>query len=253
MRISISETFAKRIFQTMMLVVLGMCLVSFILRFYGPILSHRVRPETWGFNVADWVGMVDVDKEASIPQWLSASVLLLCSVLLAAIVSEMRKVDTGKIFGWGVLLIVFVFLSLDETVSVHEKLIEPLRSSLDTGGPFYFAWVIPGWLLVMILGLTYSRFLFDLPAKIRRLFIAAGSVYILGALVMEMLSGAQMDLHGEWNLTYVAIATTEEFLEMTGAVLFLYALMVYVSVRDTERLDEAAVGTNVVSRVRRES
>jgi hypothetical protein len=57
----------------------------------------------------------------------------------------------------------------------------------------------------------------------------AGSLYVVGALGMEMLGGKVADLHDSSTLTYAAIVTTEEFFEMLGSAIFLYALMVYTT------------------------
>lgn len=120
-------------------------------------------------------------------------------------------------------------LSLDEFMSFHERLIEPLQNSLNTSGFLYYAWVIPGTIFVLIFLLAFLRFITTLPTKIKRLFIIAGTIYVSGAIGMEMLGGYYTNLYGEKNIIYAILTTIEEFLEMLGIVIFIYALMSYIS------------------------
>jgi hypothetical protein len=57
----------------------------------------------------------------------------------------------------------------------------------------------------------------------------AAVLYIGGAVGFELVGGYYAELHGEKNLTFNLIATVEETLEMTGIVLFNYALLRYMS------------------------
>jgi hypothetical protein len=95
-------------------------------------------------------------------------------------------------------------------------------------GLFYFVWVIPGAIFVLVTALNYFKFLLHLPSKTRYLFIAAGGIYIGGALAMEMVGGYYADLAGQRNLIYGTIATTEEIFEMVGVLIFIYALLAYI-------------------------
>jgi hypothetical protein len=81
---------------------------------------------------------------------------------------------------------------------------------------------------VAIFVLGYYRFLMLLPRRTRSLFIAAGTIFVGGALGVEAVSGMQASLHGQQNLTYHAIITAEELFEMAGIVVFVYALLDYI-------------------------
>jgi hypothetical protein len=214
----------------LMLTALVLCLTSFGVQFYAHVLVPEFAlPSFSYFHPEDEEGidLLDVDEEDNIPAWFSSSVLILCSVLLAVITSAAKKAYERYVLHWATMSIIFVVLSMDEAAYAHERFNEPLRSFLDTGGILYFAWVIPGGALVIVFVLAYLRFLLSLPTETRRLFVAAGALYVSGAVGLEMLGGLQADLYDESNLTYAALVTAEEFLEMTGAILFLYALMRY--------------------------
>jgi hypothetical protein len=169
-----------------------------------------------------------VDGEGNIPAWYSAMLLLVCALLLASITLAQRYQSGGKLAGWLLLTVIFLFLSLDEIAQFHELSIAPLRNRFEASGFFHYAWIVPAALCVVLFVLGYLRFLARLPARTRQLFLLAGAVYVAGALGAEAISGKQASLHGEQNLTYHAIITVEELLEMSGVVLFIYALLDYI-------------------------
>ncbi len=57
----------------------------------------------------------------------------------------------------------------------------------------------------------------------------AGTVYVSGCIGMEMLGGYYTELHGEQNVIIAILTTIEEFLEMFGVAIFIYALLSYIS------------------------
>jgi len=62
-----------------------------------------------------------------------------------------------------------------------------------------------------------------------RLFILAGITYVGGVLIMEMISARYSGLHGSQNVRYQMMTVVEEFLEMSGIVIFIYALLSYIA------------------------
>lgn len=103
-------------------------------------------------------------------------------------------------------------------------------------GFFFFFWVVPGAVFVLIVLLAYLRFLANLPKKTRRLFLVAGTLFVVGALGIEMLYGQLVSFYGSedslsGNVKAVAAILTaiEELLEMSGIVVFVYTLLSYVS------------------------
>lgn len=243
MKISFSNEFARTMLKMLLLIAMVLCFLTFATGAYG--LYYGQDAEVLGINLENGFQLLDVDQERNIPTWFSSSVLLLCSALLAAISSSVKTRGDPYTPYWGIMSIIFVLLSVDEHIGIHETTIRPLRSLLDTGGLLYSAWVIPAGAFVVIFGLAYMRFVFKLPVKIQRLFIAAGALYVLGSLGMEMPGGLIEELHdtpgasSPRNLPYLTLATIEEFFEMTGAIIFLYALMRYItSIDDTDAWDK---------------
>ena len=171
---------------------------------------------------------LDVDWEGSLPSYFSSLLLIGSSVLLGIIAFHKKANRDDYSLHWLGLSIIFFLLSIDETVAIHEGFVYPLQDLLGASGFFYYAWVIPGIICVGIFGLAYWRFVMHLPPKARKLFILAGMIFLSGAIGMELIGGKWADTIGIENLVYVLIVTVEESLEMTGIVVFIYALLQYL-------------------------
>jgi len=171
--------------------------------------------------------LINLDEATSLPSWYSAAALLICSALLGLIAAAKRKLGEPRSLHWLFLALIFLYLSMDEAVELHERLIKPLRAALDASGVFYFAWVIPGGILVVLLGLTYLRFLLALPARTRNLVALSAGLYVGGGLIVEMLGGWYASSHGLANFSYRFITCFEESLELAGVIVFIHALLDY--------------------------
>lgn len=185
------------------------------------------------------VDKLDLDGESNnLPNWYQSSTLLLSSFLLA-IVALIKKAEQDiNVRYWTFLSLTFLYLSLDEMVSIHEQLTMPFRSGLDLHGVFFLSWVIPAIVIVGIFALAYLKFLWRLPVQSRRLFIVAGAIYVTGAVGIEMLNGKYLELHeaqimsatatGQIVFNYALMTAAEEFFEMAGILIFIYALLSYL-------------------------
>lgn len=220
--------YSRKITRFLFLVVLGLTLVSLVGNFSKNFLGFSQL--TSGLKL-----LFDVDGEANIPTWYSSVALLLCGILLAIIAVLKNQEGDRFALHWKVLSLIFLFLSLDEVVGIHELPISPLRQALHTSGFFYFAWVIPGAALVSLFVLAYLKFLVHLPAKTRYRFLLAGLVFISGAIGAEMISAYYADLYKNYgseyrdSTPYIIAVAVEEFCEMIGIVIFIQALLTYLS------------------------
>ncbi len=173
--------------------------------------------------------LFNLDHETNIPSLYSAASLLFCSILLASISKAKKLAGNNNYRSWAGLSIVFVYLSFDEFISIHERLILPLRNAYNTRGLFYYPWVIAGGIFVLVFLLLFGRFIITLPKKTKRLFLIAGTIYIAGAIGTEMVGGYYADYYTVDDMIYVLITTLEEVLEMLGIIVFIYALLSYIS------------------------
>ncbi|HUS67981.1 MAG TPA: hypothetical protein VMZ28_25785 [Kofleriaceae bacterium] len=187
-----------------------------LLGLVAELLHHRDPP---GVS-EEVVELVSLSYEGNLPTWLSSSLLLACAVALVAIARAPGAQGAYRRH-WALLGVLFGYLSIDESVELHER----LNLLVDLDGPLYFGWIVPAAAVVAALGLVYLRFLLALPARLRRRFVVAGAIYVGGALLMEVPLGLWVEAHGDGGLGYALIDFAEELLEMIGASLFLFALL----------------------------
>lgn len=182
-------------------------------------------------NAFGLVRLLDVDEEQSFPTYYSVILLFTAALLLAAISAVTRRVN-GLHFGyWVGLAAIFLFLSIDEAVSIHELLTKPMRKLLRGSGNMllFFAWIVPYAVVVLGVGIIYVRFLIKLPRRTAAFMVLSGALYLGGALGVEMLSGWYFKSHGEhFDLGYYLLSALEEAFETMGTVLFVWTLLDYI-------------------------
>ncbi len=172
-----------------------------------------------------------VDLELNVPSFFSAALMLTAAMLIAVIFLLEKRQGTRRPIMWGLLGVGFVAMAFDETVSVHERAIEPMRSLLgqDQFGILYFAWVIPGILVVGALGLVFLRFFISLPPRTRFLTGLAAVLFLTGALGLELVEGYHVEQYGKETALYFLLTTVEEAAEMSGVIVFIRALVDYLA------------------------
>jgi hypothetical protein len=191
------------------------------------VVGQLIRYHT-GLGNNIFIRAFNLDWESSIPSLYVIMEWLFCLALLSIITFVKRKQKSPYAY-WMGLVILFSFLTLDEFMSIHERLSGIIHHALNTSGVLLFAWIIPYSILMVILGIVYLRFLFNLPTRIRNLFLFAFVVFVFGALGVEFFEGGHADSHGKDYVYYLFFVTLEESLEMTGLVIFVYALSSYIT------------------------
>ena len=167
---------------------------------------------------------VDLEKEANFTTWFSSTLLLAAAFLLARIGAAERQAGRRFWMHWIVLALVFVGLSIDETAMLHESLTRPVRAVVPAGGVLTYAWVVVALPVVVVFGLGYLRFLVALPWATRIGVIAAASLFVGGALGLEMVEGVIAETLGEDGLAMTLARAVEEVMEMTGMIIFIWTL-----------------------------
>lgn len=188
----------------------------------------------WFAGLGPWVRIINVDNDLSLPSWFSAVLLLFSSALLA-VIAYAKKSETSPRYGhrWTALAIIFLFLCCDEMIRIHERvanvLVKPALDALGIvpGGVLSNPWVLVYGPLVIVFALAYLGFWLDLPSRVKWLFFAAGGLYVGGALGVELATAWYNSADNDFGI----FLTThlEELMEMLGAVVFIYALMTYMT------------------------
>ena len=166
-----------------------------------------------------------IDAEGNLPAIFSTWLFLINAILFLMV----RKAaglagDSQKI--WLVLSIVFVFLALDESISIHERLIDPLRLALNATGIFYYAWIIPYGIGVVLLSIVTIPVFWRMQKRIRFYFGLSAAIYLFAAIGLEMISGKYLVMMNEKkDIVWILMVTLEETLEMAGLIILVYALL----------------------------
>ncbi|TFZ04923.1 hypothetical protein [Ramlibacter rhizophilus] len=182
----------------------------------------------WRFPARDKFYM---DAENNIPTVFSTLLLLTASLLCAWATTVERHRRSRFSWHWAGLALAMLALGIDEAAALHELLINPIQKVYQTTGWLRFPWVIAGIPLVLLFAFAYLRFLAALPARTRWGFIAAGALYVGGALGMEMVGGQVFQEAGTPDRTlvpYMIAMTVEESCEMLGVTAFIATLLAYL-------------------------
>jgi hypothetical protein len=175
------------------------------------------------------VRQFDLDTENNVPSFFSAGLFLLNALLLWLVGQVRRSEQRAKV--WPFLAAVFIFLAYDEMFGIHERLVDPLRAAFHTSGVLRYPWVIVYAAPVIALVVWFLPAWRRLDALGRRALILSGTLYVLGAVGMEMMSGAYDEAVGGHTrtLAWGLLVAVEESLEMAGLISLVYALLTLLS------------------------
>lgn len=174
---------------------------------------------------------LDLNSEVSLPTWFSQSLLMLVSLLLGVVAYKKHQTKDRDRRYWALLSVVFLYLSIDEGATLHELTVGPIKETVNTSVSYLtFSWVILAIPLLLLFGLIFINFWRHLPNKTRWLFAAAFSMYVGGALGLEMIEAHYAIVVGQDNFVFSLLTAAEETLEMSGAAVIVYALLDYLKV-----------------------
>ncbi len=228
-------------------VLVGLVAIQLVITFCHLVLRVKVAALT---------NLFDMNREGNVPTLFNVLLFFLVSALFLMIA---RSQQGRPRWPWLLLAAMAGFLGIDEGSEIHEHFtFFTIRSIKDgTLDPnsmrwVFFAWTIP-YVLVFgaILGVLIP-WLVRLERRVRNGLFLAGSIYLLGAVVTEIIGGhvaADLLLHAPpdsafgWlpceaytagacflynDPLYVGLYTLEETLEMTGVIVAVGALLGHV-------------------------
>ncbi len=206
-------------------VIVGLSIYGQKIRFFG---VADIRGPWHEFILDQLMKSFYLDAEGNIVTFINALLLFIPSLILMAISIWKTSVKDKFRFHWIGLALIFLFLSIDEAAVIHENMIKPMRAIVGAEGFFYFAWIIPGIIIVAAFGLLYFMFFLHLENKFKILFMLSLGVYISGVIGGEMISGYYAANLGLKNYTYAVVASLEESIEYIGCSLIIYSLLKYI-------------------------
>lgn len=193
-------------------------------------------PQAW---LAEAARLVDLDAEGNLPTYFSAALLAATAAGLAA-AAALARARGWRAWPLAAPAAVAALLSVDELASLHEQM-ALLADLLGVDAGLRFSWVVPGVVVAAVVGTGLLLVARGMAPRLRWRLVVAGAVYLLGALVVETLTGGMFrpappgGLEPVQSTAYVLLNAVEEGLEMVGALLALRAVLMALRVAATPR------------------
>lgn len=179
------------------------------------------------YSLAHWF---DLDDEGTIPAWYSSAQLLTIFLLCWF---HSRQVEDRKLGRFYFLTgAVFLFFSADETAAIHETLNHLLKkySAIHALPNLDGTWMFAYLAVLLIVGFSFLKdaLAFLAEKSGRTLFILGALVFIAGGAGLELISYFVFFIRSTNSLGYFIEVCGEEFLEMLGESLMIYAMMLKI-------------------------
>lgn len=175
--------------------------------------------------------LIDLDGEGNLPSWFSSFQLGLITISFWVMSSRFRATQRPSRRFLKLCSCFFLLLAIDETAMLHERITESLGSRyLDWVPVFVFSHPFESAIcgLIIAAGIAgmypHLRGLWSISQRSASIGAMGAGVYVLGAAVLESL-GYKMISHGVTPTLYRVEVAVEEFFEMLGASLILYAVL----------------------------
>jgi len=210
--------------------LLTCCIVLLALGHIAAFIEDYVR-HAWSRTAKNIIKWFDFNLESNVPTWFSVIILAFAAMLFFIIYSHKKKNGAKGAHYWRTLCLIFLFLSCDESVQVHEEVARILQPSvgMKMSGFLYWAWVVPYGIFAIVAAIYFLRFVLSLPMRTRVLFFIAGGLYVFGALVLEFPEGHFYLTYGLNHIYNRILYFVEELCEMSGVSVLIYALLDYIA------------------------
>jgi hypothetical protein len=180
-------------------------------------------------NVYGLTTLFDVDGERNIPSFFSFSIIMFAVGLLAYIAARQPRGAKPHRAYWVGLVLVFTYLAFDEGFELHERVARLAATWVHARELSVYAWLVPYGIGCLAFVIIYVRFLKQLSREDQLNILLAGIVYVAGAAGAEIIGALYVHVfHTEHARGYDIESAIEESLEMTGILLFIYALLKHI-------------------------
>ena len=183
--------------------------------------------------VRDLLVSLDAGNERSLAAWWTSLVLALGaagSLGAAALCTGRADLPRGTTTAWRLLAALLALLSLDETISLHERGADLTAAAFATGSPWrVLGWTLPGLVVLLVSLPVLVRLLRLLPPVSRRLVAAGLATSVVAAVGLELVATWLLERGAELRWVYVAV-TVEEALELAGVTAVLLGVLVAATV-----------------------
>lgn len=170
-----------------------------------------------GDPLRPWGAAFNYRYEGRVLSWYAGFLLLVCALLVAVIAAGQRRLTRAGAQApgpgwrsWAIFAAVFFLIAFDSSAGIHAALFVPFVA------------------LSAVLGLALIPFWRRLPPWPRWQFTLAGTLYVSGAMFVNVAGVLFNRLYGPIHLTHSMLVAFEAALEMIGLILFIYFLLRYL-------------------------
>ena len=167
---------------------------------------------------------MDFDNEVNFPTYFNTILLFLSAqTFLLIAFSTLHSKFYYKSY-WYILSFLFLYLSVDEFICIHEWFIGwSQQLGVNGTGILRYTWIVPYGILVILFVIYSLKFLLTLEKFFLKGYLMCGILYVLGAIGVESVGGMMFEQNNnatgfEYILFY---PTIEESLEMLSLILLL--------------------------------
>lgn len=210
-----------KVMRTILSIVVGLTIVHVSLK------AYRFFNPSWDDSASLW-RLFNTSGYGNIPRYFRALLLLSSSALFATIACAKRQMSDRLSKHWAALAYLFLYLSIDDAASIHQLGNRVNMSWLLKLGVQSYAWAYIGVVFCALFGIVFYRFVFNLPVETRRLFIASGALYVLGACGMEITKSIVVQYSPPPSIATGIVKTLKQTFEMLGNSLLIYAQLSYI-------------------------
>lgn len=209
------------------------------LRWLRRILIVGVASLALAHVVADVVLQISSDlfnlnEESTLGTW--ASTMLLATAAVGCWIAG-RVAPRPTRLGWRVAGAALGLMSLDEVAMLHERMGTIVSNHLSTGGPLFFAWVIPGSVVAVSMLIALVLFARRLDRRTAVMLVTGAAIFFFGAVGVEMIGGNEIAGGLSDSRTFVAVEESrlyllttalEESLELVGEAILVHTVARYL-------------------------
>jgi len=170
-----------------------------------------------------------VNSNYNLPRWFGTILQFVGAVLAYLISLQYKKREKNRLF-WKLLSMIFIFLSIAKSTYIDEFLFGLVRKEL---GILLFPInsLVFGALLVLLFLIVFSRFYLSLDNIVRKAIFLSAVIYIVLGLFFE--AAGKIIFHT--NFLIIILSGLEELCEMTGSIIFIYALLLQLDLMSKKK------------------
>jgi len=178
--------------------------------------------------------LFNLNEESTLGTW--ASTMLLATAAVGCWVASRVGPSTTR-WGWRIAAAALGLMSLDEVAMLHERMGTIVSNHLSTGGPLFFAWVIPGSVIALSMLGGLTLFARRLDRRTAVLLVVGAAVFFFGAVGVEMIGGNEISSGLADSRSFVAVEQSrlnllttalEESLELVGEAIMVHTVARYL-------------------------